>query len=493
VYCAFGLQQLSERWYIAVLVATVEAATVVRPFSIVREGSRAEFLAGGIDFVVASLLLTTRVGLIAMLCGFTLGHILRREVNLGHFQDTNSVVISAFVALSAAHLVSPNPGLSIISIASAVVAAALYETVDILLLTAFMVSAKTVTFGRFFWASLSSQAITWPWLDCLGILLGVIGWYAPWALPLMGAPLALVLMASSSRVEATEDRARLDGLLKATTEILAATTVETVTDAATSSVAALVEASQGRIDINEPLEGELGAPLVTDRFGTRYLIVAPRDALMRRYSDHDQRLLETVASITASALDKAVLHEDVQEQATRDALTGLTNRRAFEAELASNAIGRRSDDTSGVMFLDLDGFKQINDEHGHKAGDEVLIETAKRLLRSVRDSDTVARLGGDEFTVLLRGVHNNDEAIVIAERILAAMREPMRLSAGVDVQTTPSLGIALASDNHTDPNELLKSADAAMYEAKRAGKDCWRLRQDAASDVPTVSLSVEQS
>jgi diguanylate cyclase (GGDEF)-like protein len=300
-------------------------------------------------------------------------------------------------------------------------------------------------------------------------------------------------MASSSRVEATEDRARLDGLLKATTEILAATTVETVTDAATSSVAALVEASQGRIDINEPLEGELGAPLVTDRFGTRYLIVAPRDALMRRYSDHDQRLLETVASITASALDKAVLHEDVQEQATRDALTGLTNRRAFEAELASNAIGRRSDDTSGVMFLDLDGFKQINDEHGHKAGDEVLIETAKRLLRSVRDSDTVARLGGDEFTVLLRGVHNNDEAIVIAERILAAMREPMRLSAGVDVQTTPSLGIALASDNHTDPNELLKSADAAMYEAKRAGKDCWRLRQDAASDVPTVSLSVEQS
>jgi len=130
------------------------------------------------------------------------------------------------------------------------------------------------------------------------------------------------------------------------------------------------------------------------------------------------------------------------------------------------------------MFLDLDGFKKINDEHGHKAGDEVLVETAQRLLQSVRDDDTVARLGGDEFTVLLRGVHNKDEAVIVAERILAAMRQPVRLSTGVDVHPTPSLGIALAADRNTDPHTLLKDADAAMYEAKRAGKDCWRLAPD---------------
>jgi diguanylate cyclase (GGDEF)-like protein len=137
-------------------------------------------------------------------------------------------------------------------------------------------------------------------------------------------------------------------------------------------------------------------------------------------------------------------------------------------------IGHRSTDASGVMFLDLDGFKKINDEHGHKAGDEVLVETARRLLSAVRGGDTVARLGGDEFTVLLRGVHNQDEAVIVAERILTAMREPMELSTGVDVHPTPSLGIALVVEGKTDPSALLKDADAAMYEAKRAGKDCFR-------------------
>jgi diguanylate cyclase (GGDEF)-like protein len=136
------------------------------------------------------------------------------------------------------------------------------------------------------------------------------------------------------------------------------------------------------------------------------------------------------------------------------------------------------------MFLDLDGFKKINDEHGHKAGDEVLVETAKRLLDSVRGGDTVARLGGDEFTVLLRGLHGKDEAAVVAERILATMRKPVRLASGVEVHPTPSLGIALAVKHDIDPATLLKDADAAMYEAKRAGKDCWRLAHD---DLAAVS------
>jgi diguanylate cyclase (GGDEF)-like protein len=135
------------------------------------------------------------------------------------------------------------------------------------------------------------------------------------------------------------------------------------------------------------------------------------------------------------------------------------------------------------MFLDLDGFKKINDEHGHKAGDEVLIETAKRLLASVRGGDTVARLGGDEFTVLLRGLHNKDEVAIVADRILTAMRKPMELSTGVEVRPTPSLGIALATGSEADPSTLLKHADAAMYEAKRAGKDCWRLARD---ELPLV-------
>jgi len=476
-----GLQQFRNYWFLALLMLVLEGATQIMPFAIAHNGARDEFSADMMVVVAAALLLPTRLGALVISCGFVAGGTIH-DAKAG--QSSHALVVNyagqimaAFLSLTVAHLVG-QPGLGWNSIAGAAVAALFYDTFGLLLLAMSSVLAMPIKFWSFFWGGLVSSAITYPWLICLGILLGVIGWDAPWALPLMGAPLALVFTASRSRVEATEDRTRLDGLLKATTEILAATTVASVTAAVTSSIASLFESQEGRIDMDGAREGELGVPLASDRLGNQYLVVPARPTIMITYSEHDRLLLETLASVTESALDKAALHEDVTEQATRDALTGLANRRAFEAELASSVIGKRSTDTSGVMFLDLDGFKKINDEHGHKAGDEVLVETAKRLLSSVRDSDTVARLGGDEFTVLLRGVHNKDEAIVVAERILAAMRQPMRLSTGVDVHPTPSLGIALGTGRETDPATLLKDADAAMYEAKRAGKDCWRLASD---------------
>jgi len=478
VYCLTGgWQQFRDHWFVAVLLVALETATILQPFSVNHNGARDEFYADLMVVAAAALLLPTRVGALALSFGIVLGHTPRRKINLSDLDDMTGAFMGIFLALTVAHLVGA-PGLGWNSIVGAALAVVIYDALTALFFAISFVLLKRVEFWTFFWPSLASSVITYPWLICLGILLGVIGWDAPWALPLMGAPLALVLMASRSRVEATEDRTRLDRLLKATTDILAATTVASVTAAVTSSIAMLFETQDGRIDVDGPGEGELGVPLASEHLSGRHLIVPARPALVLTYTDHDRRLLETLASVTASALDKAALHEDVTEQATRDALTGLANRRAFEAELASSAIGKRATDALGVMFLDLDGFKKINDEHGHKAGDEVLVETAKRLLSSVRGDDTVARLGGDEFTVLLRGVHNNEEAVIVAERILAPMRQPMQLSTGVSVHPTPSLGIALAASRETDPAALLKDADAAMYEAKRAGKDCWRMAHD---------------
>jgi len=467
-----GWQPFGDHWFVTALIFTFEAGVVIQPLEVNHNGTREEYTADMIVGVAAAILLPTSVGAILIPAGFALGGVIQREARLHRLDDLTSITIANFLGLTVAHLIGP-PGLGWNSIAGAAIGVLVIDQLVSLMFTIALVLSKRAEFWPFFRAGLTS-AVTYPWLICLGILLGVIGWDAPGALPLMGAPLALVFMASRSRVEATEDRTRLDGLLRATTDILAATTVALVTEAVTNSIALLFESQDGRIDVDGPGEGELGVTLKSECLGGRYLIVPARVALVRSYTEHDRLLLETLASVTASALDKAALHEDVTEQATRDTLTGLANRRAFEAELASSVIGKRSTDTSGVMFLDLDGFKKINDAHGHKAGDEVLIETAKRLLDSVRDSDTVARLGGDEFTVLLRGVHNKDEAVTVAERILAAMRQPMRLSTGVDVHPTPSLGIALGGEN-TDPSSLLKDADAAMYEAKRAGKDCWRL------------------
>jgi diguanylate cyclase (GGDEF)-like protein len=469
-----GTLQIRQYWFIALLIFALEAETQKLPFAVFHDQARNEFSADMMVIVAAALLLPTQVGSLAVSAGYAFGFVLRREANLGRLDDITSQVISAYLALTIAHIVGP-PGLGPMSIVASAVAALVYDPSGLFLIAMWSVLAKRNNFWLFFWPGLVASAGTYPWLMCLGILLGVVGWDAPWALPLMAAPLALVLMASRSRVRATEDRFRLDGVLKATTQILGATTADAVKQAVAASATTLFENSAARMDAKEPAEGELGVRLVTERAGTWWLTLAAPDTLMPRNTEQDQLMLETLASVTASALDKAVLHEDVTEQATRDALTGLANRRAFENELQSSVFGQRSTDASGVIFLDLDGFKSINDEHGHKAGDEVLVETAKRLLESVRGGDMVARLGGDEFTVLLHGIHSKDEAIVVADRILAAMRQPIQLSVGASVHPTPSLGIALADRGDTDPATLLKDADKAMYAAKRAGKDCWRL------------------
>jgi diguanylate cyclase (GGDEF)-like protein len=468
-----GTQPFRGYWFVAILIVAIETAATFQPFVVNHNGTRDTLTADMMVMVAVALLLPTSVGALALPCGFALGCILRdKKLDFARLDDVTSQIISTYLALTVGHLIGA-PGLGMNSIAGAVIAAIAYDLLGSLMFTIKHVLLRRAGFWPFFRAGLASSVITWPWLICLGILIGVIGWDAPWALLLMGAPLALVFMASRSRVEATEDRVRLDGLLKATTEILASTTIDGVTAAATSSISMLFETYNGRIDANGPTESELGVPLHSERMPHRYLMVPARPAFVNAYTENDRRLLETLASVTASALDKAALHEDVTEQATRDALTGLANRRAFETALQSSTPGKRSTDASGVMFLDLDGFKKINDEHGHKAGDEVLVETARRLLGSVRDGDTVARLGGDEFTVLLRGMHGKDEARVVAERILEAMRQPITLSTGVDVHPTPSLGIALATVHDSDPGSLLKEADTAMYEAKRAGKDRW--------------------
>jgi len=157
--------------------------------------------------------------------------------------------------------------------------------------------------------------------------------------------------------------------------------------------------------------------------------------------------------------------------ALHDALTGLPNRALFVDRLrhAMRRRERRSIDYA-VMFIDCDRFKLINDSLGHMAGDQVLIEMARRIGQSLRSCDTLARLGGDEFVVLAEDLEQLDISITVAERIRAALAEPIILD-GQEYYLTTSIGIAYGSANYTDPGDLLRDADTAMYEAKAQGRD----------------------
>jgi diguanylate cyclase (GGDEF)-like protein/PAS domain S-box-containing protein len=171
---------------------------------------------------------------------------------------------------------------------------------------------------------------------------------------------------------------------------------------------------------------------------------------------------------------------DITEGKVADALTGLPNRLLFLDRLARliEHTKRHKDYLFAVMFLDLDGFKMINDSLGHVVGDQLLVEAAKRLEKSLRVSDTItrieklftlARLGGDEFTILLDQVKDSNDATLVAERLINTMAAPFALS-GKKVFSSVSIGIALSSIGYDKPEDMLRDADTAMYRAKSMGK-----------------------
>jgi diguanylate cyclase (GGDEF)-like protein len=164
-------------------------------------------------------------------------------------------------------------------------------------------------------------------------------------------------------------------------------------------------------------------------------------------------------------------NETLAHQANHDPLTGLANRAYFETHLGLVLETMRDNDGhAALFFIDADRFKSINDELGHEVGDAVLRFIAKRLRAKVRESDFVARLGGDEFAVLLSPLSDLSQAGRIAGSMLESMAEPIKLRSGVVLNVSLSIGIAFFPDHATDAEGLLKKADEAMYESKRAGR-----------------------
>ena len=171
--------------------------------------------------------------------------------------------------------------------------------------------------------------------------------------------------------------------------------------------------------------------------------------------------------IRAQKLEQARM----QHTAMHDGLTGLANRALFldRVRLTMARLRRRPDRGFAVMFLDLDGFKKVNDTLGHAAGDDLLCIVAQRLTRSLRPQDTVARFGGDEFALLLDETNRPDEAMQVAERLQAEIGRTIE-TAGEHARVGASMGIAMATTGYAEAEGLLRHADSAMYAAKRAGK-----------------------
>jgi diguanylate cyclase (GGDEF)-like protein/PAS domain S-box-containing protein len=176
-----------------------------------------------------------------------------------------------------------------------------------------------------------------------------------------------------------------------------------------------------------------------------------------------------IVAVLRDVTERRRLHERLERLAHYDSLTALPNRALFFDRLeGAVARARREERRFALLFIDLDGFKAVNDRFGHDAGDYLLFEIARRLRAAIRDSDTAGRMGGDEFTVLLDNITRPEDAAAVADKIRSSLTEPIAIPSGSRVQVGASVGIAVFPDDGNDGDTVLKAADSAMYAIKLA-------------------------
>jgi diguanylate cyclase (GGDEF)-like protein len=230
---------------------------------------------------------------------------------------------------------------------------------------------------------------------------------------------------------------------------------------------AVTDRLEARVRSEFALTNTIAAPLRTARGVTGVIVLARRTD--EPWSEAARRILAAAALEAAAALDRVESHRLAETNASTDALTGLPNRRYFDEFSSLLAGRRRMNDGVGILMIDIDHFKRINDRFGHDAGDEVLRSVATAIAGAVREGDVPARFGGEEFVILLRDP-STAVALEVAERVRHAVAALDLRAVGPAAQTV-SVGVAVQVDPDEPIEDLLAAADRALYRAKRAGRD----------------------
>jgi diguanylate cyclase (GGDEF)-like protein len=306
-------------------------------------------------------------------------------------------------------------------------------------------------------------------IDSLGYLAALVQRSLPqWAILLLAVPVFTILVATRALSRGREHRRRLTALFDAAAEAQVVESPGELETVLRDNARAAVASRFADLRADGPLTKEIGARV---RAGDRTMwLVAPAVNRARASVEADRKALEALATVGEEAFARLSLTDEMGRLARHDALTSLPNRTLFLDRVEQGVIrARRNDTTLAVLFLDLDGFKGVNDRFGHAEGDELLKTVAARLVACVRAVDSVARLGGDEFAVLLEGVDGVGELDILCQRLLVALRREIRVM-GHEVVVGASIGVAVA-DRTDDAPGLLRNADMAMYRAKALGKD----------------------
>lgn len=316
-------------------------------------------------------------------------------------------------------------------------------------------------------------------IDSLGYLWALVYRGLPtWSTLLLAVPLVTILVASRALSRGNEHQRRLTSLFDASGVIQSAESPERVLELVREHADAVLARQDAALRQEPPAGREVGA-----RFGgfERPLwLVAPQGDPSVSTDELDRQALEALSSVGEQTIARLTLVEQLARQARQDSLTGLANRLLFTERLESALQAASRQRRLAVLYLDLDGFKSVNDRFGHAAGDDLLRIVADRLVAVAGSSDCVARLGGDEFAVLLDDVADVSEVERACDRVLGTVRREA-VVAGHGVLVATSIGVVLSAGGD-EAAEVMRNADMAMYSAKALGKGQYVVYQSSLRD-----------
>ena len=465
------IREGGDRWLVIALLIGVPLIAVIARFPMVLDsGSGA--IEVGFDSCVLMFLLCTfdaPLALVVWSVGVLLTQILAELRIVARIFNVGVGILGGGLAALAYNLVNGDGAVETPRGLLAVTAAAVCYFVTDLVLSAVSlnISSRSSLRGTLFQRETLLAIACFVPLDSLGYLGAIVALNAPlWTLTLLGIPLLTLLIATRAITRGRENARRLGVLFGAAGRAQTLVDQEAVVEALRADAAELLRLRDVQLRKQPPHEGEIGVEV--ELGGERTWLVARAAQRARATIEGDRQALETLAAVAADASARIDLVDEKLHVARHDPLTDLPNR-GILLDRVNQALesARAYDGRTALIFVDLDGFKPVNDRFGHQAGDLVLVDIAARLRDCVRGQDTVARLGGDEFAVLVEDAEPADVS-AMCDRILERVGQGTVVS-GQAVRLGASIGVAY-DRGHDSAGSLLRNADLAMYEAKAQGK-----------------------
>ena len=403
--------------------------------------------------------------------------------------NTGQATATAAVGATVAHTLGTATGTFDVGTgAAAVVGVLLYSVLSMLAVAGIICLAQGTSFSATLRDGVGVRLATWGSALSLGILITAAIDGHGWVLVSAVVPIAMLQFAYRRAFRQYRERRQMERLYDASTAIRATVDCDAVRNELIRAAYELLPARTAQLTAPGPaVPGALRVCLDE----TTEIEVTPNDGVT--FDDQDRFMLQALTSVAATALANARFQERLTYQAFHDPVTGLPNRPLFLDRLRhAQARIARSATHYALVFIDLDRFKVVNDSLGHAAGDDLLVQVSTRLQSALRSGDTLARFGGDEFVVLLEDLVGEADALIIVERLLDSLAEPVLLGER-ELIISASAGVVIGDGTHLGPDECVREGDVAMYRAKARGGGCFEVfRHDLErGSLPKLDLEID--